>query len=512
MWIFDSLSLAFLEVNEAAVRIYGYSKEEFLAMTIKDIRPAENLVDIDPAKIRIQATNTTTSRHNYKNGELIDVEVTSFPFRFNGREGRLAYVRDVTTKKKREYLLEYLNMAGEELGLTLDTASAIEKISKLIVPGFANWFTINLLKGESLDLLFIKNEDPGYEKWAVEHRKRNPLTVHDTGMQGQILRTGESFLVPVVTEEMLTAAVNDKEQLDVIRNMNLRSSIAVPMKIRSRIIGTVNFISTIEGKQYDQIDLDFAKDFATRIALTLENARLHEDSQRELEQRILAENKKDEFIGVASHELKTPMTTINASVQMLDRIFKKEPSSASIPKLIETTKKSLAKLSGLIVELLNVSKIEAGQLRLNKQTFKLSQVLTECCEHVNLIETHTLFIEGDLDLEVFADPQRIDQVVVNFINNAVKYSPISQEIRFFVEKADGHAKLSVTDQGIGISKEKLPYIFDRYYRVDNSGIQFSGLGLGLYISSEIIKMHGGEIGVSSEVGKGSTFWFTIPLG
>jgi signal transduction histidine kinase len=337
------------------------------------------------------------------------------------------------------------------------------------------------------------------------------VTIHDKGLQGHILRTGESSLIPVVTDEMLEAAMTDKEHLEIVKKLRLRSSISVPMKIQNKIIGTIGFVSTIEGRQYDQIDLDFAKDFATRIALTLENARLHEESQREINQRIIAENKKDEFIGVASHELKTPMTTINASIQMLDRIYRKEPDSDAIPKLLETTKKSAAKLSGLIGELLNVTRIEAGQLKLNPHCFRLSQTINECCEHVRLLGTHKLSIEGDLDLEVIADSQRINQVVLNFINNAVKYAPDENDIKILIEKLPGKARLSVIDKGIGISEEKLPFIFDRYYRVDNSGIQFSGLGLGLYISSEIIKMHGGEIGAASKLGFGSTFWFTIPL-
>jgi two-component system CheB/CheR fusion protein len=112
---------------------------------------------------------------------------------------------------------------------------------------------------------------------------------------------------------------------------------------------------------------------------------------------------------------------------------------------------------------------------------------------------------------VFADPERIDQVIVNFVNNAVKYGPDASQIRLIVENIDGLAKVSVVDKGIGIEAGKLPHLFDRYYRVDPSGQQYSGLGLGLYISAEIIRLHNGNIGVSSVLGQGSTFWFTIPI-
>jgi hypothetical protein len=114
-------------------------------------------------------------------------------------------------------------------------------------------------------------------------------------------------------------------------------------------------------------------------------------------------------------------------------------------------------------------------------------------------------------LQIYADELRIDQLVVNFVNNAVKYAPNSKDICLNVERVGNMARISVKDTGPGIETDKIPYLFGRYYRADYSGSQYSGLGLGLYISAEIIKKHGGEIGVDSELGKGSTFWFTLPL-
>lgn len=159
---------------------------------------------------------------------------------------------------------------------------------------------------------------------------------------------------------------------------------------------------------------------------------------------------------------------------------------------------------------MNVSKIQHGPLPLNKTTFNLRTLINECCNHVKANETYKFIVEGDNDVEVKADFHRIDQVLVNLVNNAIKYAPESKTILFKVIKNGTSVKVSVQDFGIGISPEKLPHLFDRYYRVDPSGIQFSGLGLGLYICSEIIERHGGEMGVNSVEGKGSTFWFTLP--
>jgi two-component system CheB/CheR fusion protein len=125
-------------------------------------------------------------------------------------------------------------------------------------------------------------------------------------------------------------------------------------------------------------------------------------------------------------------------------------------------------------------------------------------------KTHKLNIEGEINIPVYADKTRLEQVLVNLISNAIKYSPGSNEVIIKVEKLPEGAKISVTDFGIGISKDKLPLIFDRFYRIDENSQNYAGLGLGLYVSSEIIKRHHSHINVESEMGKGSTFWFIIP--
>lgn len=224
----------------------------------------------------------------------------------------------------------------------------------------------------------------------------------------------------------------------------------------------------------------------------------------------LFEQRKDEFLSVASHELKTPITSLKASLQLLDRI-KEKPTSPSHIKLIEQATRSMEKMSLLVDDLLNVNRITEGQLQLDKSIFNIADMLNVSCNHVRMEGKYVLELEGDLNLMVEADQHRIDQVVVNFVNNAVKYAPESKEIRLLVEKVNGFAKISVIDKGNGIESRLLPNLFDRYYRVNHDGKNYSGLGLGLYICAEIVKRHDGEIGATSEIGKGSTFYFTLPL-
>lgn len=222
------------------------------------------------------------------------------------------------------------------------------------------------------------------------------------------------------------------------------------------------------------------------------------------------EAQKDDFLSIASHELKTPITSLKASIQLLTRL-KDKPTHEMVPKLIDQSSKSLDKLSTLVDDLLNINRLSGGNLELTKETFTVSEMLGTCCDDIRITGKHHLIVKGDLDATIFADEQRIDQVVVNFVNNAVKYAPLSKEIHLIVNQLEDCVKITVKDHGDGIDPEIQPLLFDRYYRANHKGKTYSGLGLGLYISAEIIKRHGGEIGVDSVLGEGSSFWFTLPM-
>jgi PAS domain S-box-containing protein len=220
---------------------------------------------------------------------------------------------------------------------------------------------------------------------------------------------------------------------------------------------------------------------------------------------------KDEFIGIATHELKTPITSLKAALQLMNRMIKKESSiPEKIEKLAFEAQLYTAKLTHLVEDFLNTAKYEQGKLSINKRRFPLSDVIEGCCNHVQLDRRHFVTHSGDLSIEVYADRHKIDQVIVNFVNNALKYAPASKEIAIKVEEVTDTVKISVTDKGAGIPPDDIPHLFDRYYQINRGNNQTPGLGLGLYISEQIIKGHGGAIGVDSVLGEGSTFWFTLP--
>jgi len=223
----------------------------------------------------------------------------------------------------------------------------------------------------------------------------------------------------------------------------------------------------------------------------------------------LAEQRKDDFLSVASHELKTPLTAVRASIQLLNRI-KEQPYSQTHIRLIEQSDKGIEKMCVLIDDLLNMSRLGQDQLMLEYHRFNLHEMLSKSGHHIRLEGKHKIILTGDESLEIDADKHRIEQVVINLLNNAVKYAKGSNEIHLFTEAEPEYIKVSVRDFGQGIQEAVIPHLFDRYFRAEHNGKSYSGLGLGLYICSEIIKKHSGKIGVTSKMGEGSTFWFTLP--
>jgi len=220
---------------------------------------------------------------------------------------------------------------------------------------------------------------------------------------------------------------------------------------------------------------------------------------------------KDDFISIASHELKTPVTSLKASLQLLERSHQRltEDNRGS---LIAQAIKSLDNLSRLINDLLDTSRVEQGHLKLELSHFSIQTLFENCSAHVMKGIKQDLRILGDTSQVIRADMQQISQVLVNLINNALKYAPDSDQIILHsTAPSESEIKIMVKDFGPGIEKEKLDHLFERYYRTSYKGQKFSGLGLGLYISAAIIKNHGGKIGVESQPGEGSTFWFTLPV-
>lgn len=231
----------------------------------------------------------------------------------------------------------------------------------------------------------------------------------------------------------------------------------------------------------------------------------------EIEFRKEAERKKDEFISIASHELKTPLTSVKGYVQLLERSIDKG-DHITVKKHLGKAQVQLEKLNSLIADLLDISKIESGKLKFNKQEFCMDELIDNVIDVMHQSNPEFKILkEGGTKCKVYGDEMRIEQVVINFLTNAIKYSPGTSEIKLSCNIQGDTVFLSVKDYGIGMSEDQLQNVFEKFYRVEETSQRFQGLGIGLYIASEIIRRHGGEIGVNSTYGEGSEFYFTIPL-
>jgi two-component system phosphate regulon sensor histidine kinase PhoR len=229
-----------------------------------------------------------------------------------------------------------------------------------------------------------------------------------------------------------------------------------------------------------------------------------EDQKQEME-------RKDEFIGIASHELKTPLTSLKGYLQLIAG-YKKEELPPVVKQYVTKASVSISKLQSLINDLLDVSKIKAGGLEYAIGHVNITDLVNLCVEnarHVN--PTYIFNIEANNEYIVNGNQERLEQVLMNLINNAVKYSPVNKTVTLTTQQIGDNVRVGVADSGIGLSPDQKDKIFERFYRVEDKQNMTSGLGMGLYISKEIINNHNGVIYVESEMGKGSTFYFELPL-
>ena len=505
-----------LYANQAELDMLGYTSEEYIGQSIAKFHFDQELITeilgkLIGGKEIINQEATLLCKDGSEKHVLISSNV-------RWEDGKFVHTRcitrDISKQKKVEKLLRVLNKVSEELTVTLDTEQALEKISAFLVPTYADWFTIDTLNPDgSIEHIRMTHADPEKIAMAQEYRDNNPMFLSDdtTGSPSWVIRTGEPILASEVTGEMIRKAARDKEHFRILKELNLRSGMIVPMMVKGKAMGAVSFLSSSENRRYDGSDFEFAKDFANRVALTLENASLYEDAHKQIEEIAQANRNKDEFISIASHELKTPVTSLKAYTQILQMKFGEEGNVAATEMLAKMDKQ-VDKLTHLIIDLLDTTKIEKGELLYNLEEFKFNVLVEEIVEEMQRATiTHKIKLHLQDCKKIRADKPRIGQVIINLISNAIKYSPNAHEINVYTSCSRKEVKLCVRDHGIGIPASEQSQVFNRFFRVTGKDHQntFPGLGLGLYISSEIIKRHRGKISFESKEGAGTTFCFEL---
>jgi len=245
---------------------------------------------------------------------------------------------------------------------------------------------------------------------------------------------------------------------------------------------------------------------------TLELNRIQESLLAEIERRKQAESKKDEFISIASHELKTPLTIMKSYLQLAEYSLENGLDD-QLKIFINRSGNQVEKLNHLVSDLLDTTKIESGRLKFNYNSFNFESFLENAIDSIRLSHPEKQIIKtGIADVEVYGDETRLEQVLLNYLTNAIKYAPESNEVFLMAELlSDQRIEVKVKDCGVGIPKEKQGQLFEKFYRVEENSNRFQGLGMGLFICAEIIRRHQGEFGVESEAGQGATFYFRIPL-
>ena len=230
----------------------------------------------------------------------------------------------------------------------------------------------------------------------------------------------------------------------------------------------------------------------------------------DIEEQKEAIKRKDEFLTIASHELKTPLTSIKAYVQLLERMI---PPGDVVKNYVDRTLIQVNKLDGLINDLLDISKIESGKLKFEMKPVDFEQLLSGTLDIIKQIyPEHRIVRKGIATAKLMGNEVRLEQVIINYLTNAIRYAPDCKEIHVITEVRNGNQLyLGVKDFGIGISPEDTHSVFGKFFRVNEQGQRVSGLGIGLYICSEILKKHAADFGVESELGKGSTFYFSMPV-
>ncbi len=412
---------------------------------------------------------------------------------------------DVTAERQHEDALRFLADATALLASSLDYETTLRNLAGLAVPHLADWCAVEMAKADgSSEQLALAHLDPKKLEFAEELRRRYPPDpAVDTGVP-RILRTGEAELYEYIPEAMILAAAKDEDHLRILRELGLRSALAVPIRAGGHVLGVLSLVSDEGGRHYSKTDLTITQEIADRAGQAIENAALYRDAQSAIRTR-------EDFLSVASHELRTPLMALNLQVStFIARSEAGQTPDISLEKMKRLYAQVL-RMTTLVNQLLDVSQLATGTLALSCTNLDLGALAKDVIERFSDTAADA---RSALSLSVtgsttgFWDRGRLEQVVTNLISNALKYAA-GTPIAVRVEDDGGAARLSVADQGPGIALVDQERIFERFERAAPVR-SFGGLGLGLWIVKQIVSSHGGSISVESAPGEGSRFIVQLP--
>ncbi|HVF42845.1 MAG TPA: PAS domain S-box protein [Pyrinomonadaceae bacterium] len=509
--------------NDMAARSLGYSSaDELLELPSKEIVkryeifdegggpfPAERM----PARVALREGLSASAVMRYRSvgaGEERWASVKATPV-FD-EEGRVRFAisifQDITERRRAEESQKFLAEAGSRIASSLDYETTLASVARMAVPVLADWCTVDVLEEDGrLKRLAVTHVDPKKIEWAYELQERYPPDMNAAQGVPQVLRTGRSELYPLITDEMLVAGAIDEEHLQIMRGIGFTSAIIAPLVAQGRTVGVITFISAESGRRYGQEELALAENLAHRAGIAVDNARLYRSAQE-------ANRLKDEFLATVSHELRTPLTAILGWASMLR---KTEFDRQTAQNALETIERNARAQSQIIDDLLDVSRIVTGKLRLDVRQVEPVSFIDAAVESVRpAAEAKGVRLSKVLDTGPTAltgDPSRLQQVVWNLLTNAVKFTPRGGRVEIRLSRVGSSLEIAVSDTGAGVKREFLPYVFDRFRQADSSTTRrHGGLGLGLSIVRHLVELHGGTVRADSAgEGEGSTFTVRLPV-
>ncbi|MFL5308515.1 MAG: ATP-binding protein [Polyangia bacterium] len=416
--------------------------------------------------------------------------------------------------RRREETMRFFAEASTLLSSSLDYVSICDRLAALVVPSFADWCGVEVMDDGELHSVAIAHVDPSKVDVGREMRRRYPPDSAAPAGPYAVARTGRPVLINEISDEMVIRGARNQEHLNFIRNLGLRSVLIVPLVAGGRPIGVLNLVWAESGRHFEPEDLDIMQELGRRAGLAIENARLYNDARSAVKLR-------DEFLSIASHELKTPLTSLRLKVDGILRMTAAAPDTPiDVPKLsarVHTIDKQLDRLSELVDALLDVSRAAAGRLELKLEDVDLTTVVMSAAERfkddlANAGCSLSIVITGSTGQKSPIvgrwDRLRLDEVITNFLSNAVKYGA-GKPIQIRVAASDTTATVEVEDHGIGISPTDQERLFRRFARVASSD-HYGGFGLGLWIVKVLVEAMGGRVSVRSAVGRGSIFIAELP--
>jgi len=485
--------------NKAAEKMFGYTEQEMIGNPIVILIPAdrhnEEEMIISQMKQGRSVEHYETIRLT-KTGKEVYISLTVSPIK-NSKGiiiGASKIARDITRQKQHEQRLQLINAMGKAIATELDINVILQNVTdtatKLSGAEFGAFFYNKTdSKGESY-MLFTLSGAPreAFEKFGMP--RNTDVFSHTFGGLG-VVRSDDITKDPRYGK-------NAPHQGMPTGHLPVVSYLAVSVISKTGVVIGGLFFGHSKPYMFTSDHENLVATVSSQAAMALDNAMLYEEIHA-------LNNKKDEFIGFASHELKTPLTTLKGYLQLAERGH--ISSTEYLPKI----NKQILRLEGIIADLLDISKIHAGKLDLNFKTISLLELLNESIDSVNDPRYKITLDSPANDFKVTVDVQKIMQVIINLLTNAIKFSEPGTTISITAVRIGDQVKISVSDAGVGIPQQHLDKIFNQFYRVSDITKTTKGMGLGLFISKEIIEGHLGKIWAESEEGKGSIFYIQFPI-